>query len=158
MAPGPPPKPTRLRVLEGNPGRRPLNEFEPQPAPRKRVPAAPKELGEQAKKEWRRLAKQLVRQGILTDLDMTAFTAYCQCYQRWYDASRQLDSTGLFIKAPNGMIMQNPLLPIINKAVDQMLKFMARFGLTPSDRSRLSVVPPDDELDALEEWLFGNQR
>jgi len=30
---GPPPKPTYLRILEGNPSKRPLNRNEPQPPP-----------------------------------------------------------------------------------------------------------------------------
>ena len=39
---GRPPKPTNLRVLEGNPGTRPLDVNEPKPRIRKRAPAPPK--------------------------------------------------------------------------------------------------------------------
>ena len=49
------PKPTALKVLEGNPGKRPLNELEPKP--KKQAPSCPSWLEPEAKKEWRRMAK-----------------------------------------------------------------------------------------------------
>lgn len=50
------PKPTAMKELEGNPGKHPLNTSEPKP--NKKAPACPKWLEPEAKKEWRRLAKQ----------------------------------------------------------------------------------------------------
>ena len=44
------PKPTAVKVLEGNPGKRQLNPFEPQPG--KRAPQCPEWLNEEAKKEF----------------------------------------------------------------------------------------------------------
>jgi phage terminase small subunit len=54
---GRPPKPTALKVLEGNPGKRPLNQNEPKPE--KKAPNCPSWLLPDAKKEWRRLSKEL---------------------------------------------------------------------------------------------------
>lgn len=51
------PKPTAIKVLEGNPGKRELNEYEPKPA--KKAPRCPSWLEDEAKKEWKRTAKQL---------------------------------------------------------------------------------------------------
>ena len=48
------PKPTKLKILEGNPGRRPLNESEP--LPQSIAPECPDWLLDEAKKEWNRLA------------------------------------------------------------------------------------------------------
>ena len=50
------PTPTAIKELEGNPGKRALNDREPKP--QKKAPACPKWLEDEAKKEWRRLAKQ----------------------------------------------------------------------------------------------------
>ena len=48
---GPAPIPTAIRRYEGNPGKRPLNEWEPQP---KMVrPAMPRHLDKIARKEWK---------------------------------------------------------------------------------------------------------
>ena len=47
------PKPTALKKLEGNPGKRKLNTKEPVPG--KGMPDCPKWLLPEAKKEWKRL-------------------------------------------------------------------------------------------------------
>lgn len=70
------PKPTALKVLEGNPGKRPLNRREPQPL--RSIPTCPAHLSPTAKGEWKRLAGQLHRLGILSQLDRAALAAYCQ--------------------------------------------------------------------------------
>ena len=74
------PKPTALKVLEGDrgKGRRPLNEHEPIP-PRGGV-KCPSWLLPEAKKEWKRLAASLEAMGVLTMADLTAFAGYCQAY------------------------------------------------------------------------------
>ena len=67
------PKPTAVKELEGNPGKRPLNELEPKP--KKKAPKCPGWLDAEAKTEWRRVAKQLEELGVLTEVDMAAFAA-----------------------------------------------------------------------------------
>ena len=80
------PKPTALKVLEGDrgKGRRPLNEHEP--IPPKGGIKCPSWLLPEAKKEWKRLAASLEAMGVLTMADLTAFAGYCQAYARWREA------------------------------------------------------------------------
>ena len=59
--PGPPPTPTNLKLLRGNPGKRKLNTNEPDPAPA--IPPCPGHLDKVAKKEWRRISKELLALG-----------------------------------------------------------------------------------------------
>lgn len=47
------PKPTAMKVLEGNPGKRQLNSKEPKPV--KKAPRCPNWLEDEAKKEWKRM-------------------------------------------------------------------------------------------------------
>jgi phage terminase small subunit len=49
--------PTALKVVMGNPGKRPLNQLEPKP--RLAIPSCPAHLHATAKAEWKRLARQL---------------------------------------------------------------------------------------------------
>ena len=81
------PTPTAIKMLEGNPGKRPMNGSEPKPL--KKAPSCPKWLELEAKREWRRLAKQMESIGILTDVDMAAFAGYCQAYARWKEAEEK---------------------------------------------------------------------
>ena len=94
------PKPTTMKELEGNPGKHPLNTSEPKP--NKKAPACPKWLEPEAKKEWRRLAKQMEAIGILTEVDMAAFAGYCQAYARWKEAEEFITQHGTIVKTPSG--------------------------------------------------------
>lgn len=150
---GRPPKPTHLKLLEGNPGHRPLNEDEPKPEPRKRTPAPPSTLGKIGKKEWRRLARDLVDKGVMTDWDLAAFHAYCFSYERFRDAEAKLAQYGDIITTPNGMLQQSPYIGMANRALEQMNRFLGKFGLSPSDRVKIQVTrAPSDEVA---ERLFG---
>ncbi len=72
------PKPTKLKVLTGNPGKRPLNHNEPRPEPA--VPDCPPELSGAAQCEWNRLVGELSKLNLRTHLDRTALAAYCNAY------------------------------------------------------------------------------
>lgn len=84
------PKPTVIKELEGNPGKRKLNTEEPAPA--MDMPACPRWLLSEAKKEWKRLAQIMNRMGVLAEVDMAAFAAYCQAYARWKEAQEHISS------------------------------------------------------------------
>lgn len=57
------PKPTAIKELEGNPGKRPLNANEPRPE--RKAPRCPAWLDTEAKREWRRMGKVLEQMGML---------------------------------------------------------------------------------------------
>jgi len=100
------PTPTRLKYLTGNPGKRPLNPYEPRPEPS--VPECPPELGPAAKREWERLVGDLARLNLLTNLDRAALAAYCGAYSLWADATEQIQKYGAMIKSPTGYPVQSP--------------------------------------------------
>ena len=82
------PTPTRLKLLTGNPGKRPLNEDEPRPE--SAVPECPPELSPTARKEWDRLVGELGALRMLTNLDRAALAAYCGAYALWAEAMEAL--------------------------------------------------------------------
>ena len=144
------PKPTTLKILNGNPGRRPLNAREPL-APAE-VPDCPDFLDEEAKAEWFRMAKILLDMGLLTRADRAALAAYCTAYSRWVTAERQVQRLGTIVKSPEkNFPMKSPYLTVADQALETMRKFMVEFGLTPSSRSRIRVPENSragDEFDA----------
>ena len=148
---GPKPKPTALKELEGNPGKRPLNNKEPKPA--KKAPRCPSWLEPDAKKEWRRLAKQLEELGILTAIDMTSFAGYCQAYARWKEAEEFISKHGTIVKTPSGYWQQVPQVSIAQTYLKTMSKFCEQFGLTPSSRSRLTIDTANEVDDPMERML-----
>ena len=99
------PTPTAIKELEGNPGKRKLNENEPKPE--RKAPACPKWLDKDARKEWHRLAKKMEAIGVLTEVDMAAFAAYCQSYARWKEAEEFITEHGTLVRTPSGYPMRD---------------------------------------------------
>ena len=133
------PKPTKLKLLEGNPGKRPIGR-EPQPPASQ--PTCPAHLSPTAKAEWKRLAQTLNKIGVLTQVDRAALAAYCQAYGRWVEAEKKLKETPVLLKTPAGYVQQSPWLTVANKQMELMARYMAELGLTPSSRTRLAVQIP----------------
>jgi P27 family predicted phage terminase small subunit len=145
------PKPTALKVLEGNPGKRPLNKNEPQPE--KKAPRCPSWLEPEAKKEWKRMAKTLETIGVLTQVDKAAFAGYCQAYARWKEAEEFLSKHGTIFKTPSGYIQQVPQVSIAQTYLKVMKDFCSEFGLTPAARTRIqvdsAVGQEDDPMESI---------
>lgn len=139
------PKPSALKELEGNPGKREINTNEPHPA--KKAPPCPKWLEPDAKKEWRRLAKQMEQLGILTEVDMTAFAGYCQAYARWKEAEEFISRHGAIVKTPSGYWQQVPQVSIAQTYLRLMNRFCEQFGLTPSSRCRIAADSSNSDSD-----------
>jgi P27 family predicted phage terminase small subunit len=131
------PKPTRLKILTGNPGKRPMNANEPRPEPT--VPDCPPELGPVARKEWDRLANELASLKILTVLDRAALAAYCNAYGLWAEATEAIQKYGTMVKSPTGFPIQSPYVSIANRQAEIMIRIAAEFGFTPASRSRIST-------------------
>ena len=142
------PKPSQLKRLAGNPGKRRLSEREPKAQPD--LPTCPAHLLPSARAEWKRLARELYQLGVLTRLDRAALAGYCQAYGRWVEAEKKLRETPGILKMPPGYIQMNPWLTIATKQMELMQRFAAELGLTPSSRSRVEVVRrPIDDPDSL---------
>jgi P27 family predicted phage terminase small subunit len=138
------PKPTRLKYLTGNPGKRPLNEHEPKPEIV--MPDCPVELGPVAHREWDRMAAELASLRILTQLDRAALAAYCGAYAMWAEATEAIQKFGTMVKSPTGYPVQSPYVSIANRQAEIMMRIASEFGFTPASRSRISV-PTSGEHD-----------
>ncbi len=92
------PKPTRLKVITGNPGKRPLNLDEPTPEPA--VPDCPPELSPAAQTEWQRLAGEFGKLRVLTNLGRGALATYCSAYALWAEAVMAIQKFGVMVKSP----------------------------------------------------------
>jgi len=134
------PLPSNVVRLRGNPGKRRLNDAEPRPA--RRVPHCPACLGDEARKEWKRLARELAGRGLLTGLDRGLLAAYCQAHALWVEAVSSIQRYGTMVKSPNGFPMQSPYVAVANKQVDIMVRIASEFGMTPSSRTRIRVGEP----------------
>lgn len=152
MAPrGPKMKPTQLKLLSGTVRKHRFNAEEPQPE--RARPDPPGHLTEPALAEWARVVDEAFALGIMTRLDRGALAAYCQAYGRWVAAEtalarmaeRDAVTEGLIIRTKAGNAIQNPLVGAANKAMADMVRYAAEFGMTPSSRTRVAAGADDDD-------------
>ena len=134
------PIPTSLKVMNGNPGKRPLNENEPQPKTER--PSCPPELSKLARKEWKRILPMLEELRIVAQIDRSALAAYCQSFARWIEAEEKITETSLVIKTKSGNVIENPYYSIAKRERELMHKFLVEFGMTPAARSRINLPAP----------------
>ncbi len=159
MKPGTKPKPTQLKLVEGNRGKRPLNTREPRIVTA--LPSPPRHLTADALEEWNRVARLLHRIGLLSAVDRAALAAYAQAYGRWVQAERAIAKMadkdqltgGLMIKTTNGNAIQNPLVGTANKAAADMMRYAAEFGMTPSARTRIAAETPTESEDPADRFF-----
>jgi phage terminase small subunit len=88
------PKPTFLKVLDGNPRKRLLNDREPQAAAG--IPDRPDWLDAEAQAKWDGVTRELADMGLLALADRAPLTAYC----RWVDAEPMVKKFGAIVKSP----------------------------------------------------------
>jgi P27 family predicted phage terminase small subunit len=152
---GAPPKPTALRILQGNPGKIKLNADEPAPKLAAIDLRPPEWLDKSGQEIWKRLRPDLPW---LTVADLDAFAAFCNSYSRWREAEGHVAGEGMIFvirDAPTAQeakrgekgaikyIQQNPHVGIAKAYAAQMRGFAGELGLTPASRSRIHV--PDDK-------------
>jgi len=124
------PIPNTLKLLRGNPGRRPIV---PSPDPAPGIPEAPEIVAGEARVEWDRMVPLLAPIGLLTPVERAGLTAYCLAWSDYVEARR----TGKGRTAAFACLM----------------KTCVELGLTPSSRSRIKVevAKPKSKVDSFRE-------
>lgn len=136
------PKPTALKRLAGNPGKRPLNDNEPEFTLITDI-EPPTWLSDKAIVMWETVMPELLRNKVLTVADIHNVEVFCMAYNRWRQAEDDIKVNGVTITNENTTI-KNPAVTVVNEATTQMMKFGALLGLDPSSRQRLSGAAKDN--------------
>lgn len=156
--PGRNPTPTAVRRLQGNPSGRPLPENEPKL--KAEAPAPPKWLRRDSASLniWRQIAPQLERMGVLSKPDQFALAALVMAYRDWLEAQDVVRKRGMFYekKSDRGgwSLAPHPAVQIRNEAWKRFTSQLSKFGLDPSSRTRVGVLPETTE-DEFDEFISG---
>lgn len=150
------PKPTQLKVIQGNPGKRRLNANEP--GVRAALLHAPDWFGAEQVDLWR-YAIHHAPNGVLGTIDRETLAVWCVAcclHRRAVELQAKIDngsSLPMMMRTQQGNVIQSPYLAVINRQAQIMLKAAAELGFTPSSRSRLSAPKTTDEEDEFEGLL-----
>jgi P27 family predicted phage terminase small subunit len=141
---GPQPKPSALKIAQGNPGRRAISENEPIPPPGTVVP--PPWVDGQALEIWTYIAPVLVAMKTLTTADVLPFARYCIAYARYLELREALWKKGwsgttypIRTDGKTRGVAELPQAGELRRLHEILSRLEDRFGLTPSARTRLRV-------------------
>jgi len=137
-----PAKPTALRVLEGNPGKRALPKNEPEPRPI--TPEAPPYLSPLARRRWDELLPELEIIGTLTVIDGDLFACYCMAYADIVELTADVEEFGRSYNVGlNGAQAARPEVGMLNRAKDDLRRFGAELGVGAASRTKVEVKKKD---------------
>jgi len=145
------PKPSALRLLQGNPGRRPYNNREPKFSPG--APDCPPHLDALGRQEWFRVTAELDAQNLLTKVDRGAISIYCSNWSRYVKCERILDKSSMR-EVVKGRVQNHGLLRVSNACQDRMMKVIVEYGFTASSRTRIHASARGDQ-DDVDDKFFG---
>ena len=141
------PKSARLKVIEGNAGRRDMPR---QPAALDSGPKMPADLSPAAQQEWRRVTPLLRRQGTLSARDLALLTEYCECYAEARAARALVHRHGVIVRGARAKV-KNPALQVERDCRMMLLRYADALGLSPASRARMAVpdLGTDDDPEGL---------
>lgn len=157
------PKPTHLKVVTGNPGKRALNKDEPKP--KREIPSCPAYLSDTGKVAWGRLSVVIDRMGILTEADGPALERLCDCYAEILECRELIATQGRTYSSIRGigdedspieqvLMKANPAVGMLADADRRFKSYLVEFGLTPAARSKVHAKQDGDEkTDPLAEFF-----
>lgn len=119
----------------------------PQPVsdPVRKVPAAPKEMSPEAKKEWKRVMPVLVERRVLSGADIAACERYCEATGDIAIARAAIASDGAYVANRLGELKRHPAFATLRESTAEARRWAAELGLTPASRSRVSGEADDDD-------------
>lgn len=150
------PKPTALKLLDGNPGKRPI-AADREPTPQAGRPIRPAWLDTpELRAAWDTIADRLEEMGVLTVADGAAMEVLTVTRTLYRAAVLELLDEGQTIRSfdKNGLsvLTKHPSVTTAGMWATTLNALFAKFGLTPSDRVRL-VVDKAEASDPFEAFL-----
>ncbi len=151
---GPPKTPTHLRLVRGNPSKRPINNNEPKPP--KGVPPVPKHFDKQGKYWFKRMAEELDAIGVISQLDGRALELLVEAYTEYRHHCDTLEVEGYTYRTETQtgdvMIKAHPAAIMKADAWKRLRAMLSEFGMTPASRSKVSTKTPG-EVDLIAEFM-----
>lgn len=128
-------KPSALKKLQGNPGKRALKpELKPTITRGSKVIVKDDNLATGFLDKYRPALQAL---GILTDVDEPAFEMAARHYSLAVQAYEQIKAEGLTVQGDHRETRKHPLLQVFRDNSQSFKGYAADFGMTPTGRSDL---------------------
>jgi P27 family predicted phage terminase small subunit len=150
---GRPAKPTALKLVEGNKGKRALNQSEPDPEYLSDL-TAPEYLQPTAAAVWDEVVPNLRAARLLTKVDVPMLAMGCNAIAQYRTAAArasgdQLIKSKMVTPEAGGDPVAvgehvNPWLIVQSMSFKQAMAVFQQFGMSPAARTRISINPQSD--------------
>jgi P27 family predicted phage terminase small subunit len=140
MGRGRPPKPSALKELEGNRGRRELTPDLPLAG----TPDCPEMLDAVGAEHFERIKTELVAVGVVKRLDGEAMAMLCEAWSDFWMASEAMRTADNVEESKEARMLKYT-------AFKAWVVLAARFGLTPADRQKIIAGSGQKKTDEVEE-------
>ena len=145
-------KPTETKLFH-----RPCRETPNQPVVQKGQPLMPAYFDAREKAGWIELVESLSQLNLLSSSDGAALEQLVLTMLDLRDARAALKKEGMFVEptSATGIRRLSPEFSAVSELTKQYRSLMSSFGMTPADRTKISVVPAtnneteDDDIFAL---------
>ncbi|AFJ47153.1 phage terminase small subunit P27 family [Shimwellia blattae] len=147
-------KPTQLKVVAGNPGKRKLNDKEPRPA--RQIPSPPEHLTDWGMLAWGKLSVLLDDMQIMTVADALALERLCDIYADILQLRNTIAVEGrtYTVQTEGGFLIKaHPAVAMLADADRRFKSYLVEFGLTPAARTKVKTHGEKDQEDPLAEFF-----
>lgn len=146
-----PPKPTALKLVTGNPGKRALNKQEPDPTYLQDL-TPPDWLDQAAAQVWNEVAPNLRAAKVLTVMDVQSLAMGCIAIAQYRRAVKRTGDNlvkAKVIEGEDGEPVEtgeqvNPWFIVQSMSFKQAMVVFQQFGMSPAARTRIAIQPQGD--------------
>lgn len=136
------PKPSHLKLINGNPGKRPINKREPTAS--SDLPIAPKWLNDRAREIFAEIVALIDEMGYASRSHMHSLALAASRLEEVEVCTQMIDDEGRTYETTNTQgdtsIKSHPAVAQRSEAMRHAQSLLAEFGLTPSAAAKV-VVP-----------------
>lgn len=144
-------KPTGLKLVEGNRGKRAINKQEPDPEYLNDL-TAPSFLSAGAADVWNEIAQNLRNARLLTKLDVPMLAMGCEALARYRKLTAESNTKSQDIRSEESEESEKDawmLTTIQSMSFKQAMTVLQQFGMSPAARTKIAIQPQGD--------LFGEE-
>lgn len=130
------PKPPELKIVTGNPGKRPVPKAPRAVGALKEPPAT---LTDRQREIWD-YAIAHAPLDVVRKTDASVLMVWCVAVDRHEDAATKLSARGSIVRTPRtGVPMQSPYFSIMKQSAELILQCASQLGFTPVARAKLAL-------------------
>ena len=147
MAKGRKPTPTVIKLMTGNPGKRPIDADTLTPPIETPQPSA--QLSAASRAIWDETVKELEKLRVIARIDKFQIETYCNIVARAQAIQKFLDENGMTYttRGKHGeMVRVRPEVSILQDCEKQIRAFASEWGMTAASRARVKTDPRQGSL------------